>query len=176
MTSSLKVWINGGRTQSIQPKIFLQKKYLLGSKDGFSLGILTRTWLGWTMDAFHHEKQLHPLCWLLSGNRFIISIFTSPLIGSWTIDHAPGLAVRVSLMVSGWIKNQDPNQPQRERDDESIPQSRSHNTCYDRQWHPWLTALSLLLRYQSVNSSDALALVMGHFSIHCFPFIFFLQI
>ena len=47
------------------------------------------------MDAFHHEKQLHPLCWLFSGNRFIISIFTSPLIGSWTIDHAPGLAVRV---------------------------------------------------------------------------------
>ena len=176
MTSSLKVWINLWRT-----KIFLQKKYLLGSKDGFSRGILTRTWLGWTMDAFHHEKQLHPLCWLLSGNRFIISIFTSPLIGRWTIDHAPGLAVRVSLMVSGWIKNQDPNQPQRERW-RVHPTVRSHNTCYDRQWHLWLTALSLLLRYQSVNSHpDAPALLGLGTLFHSllslnFPPIFFLQI
>ena len=139
---------------------------------------LTRTWLGWTMDAFHHEKQLHPLCWLLSGNRFIISIFTSPLIGSWTIDHAPGLAVRVSLMVSGWIKNQDPNQPQRERDDESILQPGvTTRVMTDSDISDW----QLYRYYWDISQSILilmlpLFLVLGHFSIHCFPFIFFLQI
>ena len=120
------------------------------------------------MDAFHHEKQLHPLCCLLSGNRFIISIFTSPLIGSWTIDHAPGLAVRV-----WWCLGESRIKiliSLRERW-RVHPAVRSHNTCYDSQWHLWLTALSLLLRYHSVNSPDALSL-LGTWDT--FPFTAFL--
>ena len=164
MTSSLKVWINLGRTQGIQPNIFLQI-LKMDFLEEFCLG---HDWDGRLSSWKATSSIVLSIEWKQVYNQhFYIAL-------DWQLDHWscswPGCE---SLMVSGWIKNQDPNQPQREMTSPSRSQKSQHVL-----WQPVTSlidsSIATEISFSQFSWCSQSSWDLGHFSIHCFPFIFFL--